>query len=54
MESAPHPPPPKLPMVAVVCGRTSCCGAGSVESGVNCPLSSAAAAVMSLNVEPGA
>ncbi len=52
--SLPHPSPPKLLMVAVVCGRSSASGAGRVESVVYCPLSRAAAAVISLNVDPGA
>jgi hypothetical protein len=48
-----HRPPPKLPMLAVVRGSSWRCGSGKIRSGVAMPVSRAAAAVTTLNVEPG-
>src|SRR5450830_36420 len=51
---SPHASPPKLVMVADVWGRGSTVGDGTDVSAAYLPDASAAAAVMSLNVEPGA
>ncbi len=45
--------PPKLRRSLSVCGRSSSTGDGISVSGVTCPDSSAAAAVTTLNVDPG-
>src|SRR5699024_9386892 len=49
----PQAPPPELRIVALVCGRSSSAGPSSSESFVYSPDSSAAAAVMTLKVDPG-
>ena len=50
-------PPQSVPLslgrLVSVCGRSSVAPPGTIDSGVYCPLESAAAAVTSLNVDPG-
>src|SRR6266511_3634116 len=49
----PHRSPPKFFSVFVVCGSLSSVSCGKFVWGVNCPVPSATAVVMTLNVEPG-